>query len=371
VAQNFGTTNEAKIMRTLTWAMSEYYIDNLADEVKKGLKETALRGLHNGGYAPFGYDVIDQKYVINEIEAEYVRRMFQAAANREGFVPLLKEMEDRGINGKGGKPLKYCRIHQMLSNEKYTGVYLYYPNGGKRGEGRNEENAIRIDNAIPAIIDKNLFWEVQDVMSKRKQTGKKAGYLCSGLVYCECGAKMHGMKSSSKNYEYFNYYCSAKCGATGVKMADVDSAATNYLRELLSDDNQKQIAASLHRFHAGEKNKTDDFNKAIKKRMDEKQKEYDTLMNNLKSGVLPAPVVESIGQQMEELLSEIEALRETPPPRDFTTEQITAWLEALKTVADDKAMRLLIERIDVISKTEFSITSTLGAVLGEIGCANT
>ena len=72
VSQDFGNTKESKIMRSLVWAMSEYYIDNLAEETKKGLKESALKGLHNGGYAPFGYDVVDRKYVINPLEAAYV-----------------------------------------------------------------------------------------------------------------------------------------------------------------------------------------------------------------------------------------------------------------------------------------------------------
>lgn len=72
-AQDFGTSNEAKIMRALMWSLSEYYLDNLSSEVKKGHKETALKGLHNGGVAPFGYDVVEQHYVINELEAAYVK----------------------------------------------------------------------------------------------------------------------------------------------------------------------------------------------------------------------------------------------------------------------------------------------------------
>ena len=49
-------------------------------------------------------------------------------------------------------------------------------------------------------------------------------------------------------------------------------------------------------------------------------------------------------------------------------EQITAWLDALKANPDDKAVRLLIERMDVIrgkEKTEFKVFSTLNSVLGE------
>ena len=83
VGQDFGTSSEAKIMKALMWSMSEYYSDNLASETKKGLRETALKGLHNGGYAPFGYEVVDRRYVINELEAAYVRKMFDCALNRK------------------------------------------------------------------------------------------------------------------------------------------------------------------------------------------------------------------------------------------------------------------------------------------------
>lgn len=369
VAQNFGTTNEAKIMRTLTWAMSEYYLDNLSDEVKKGHKETALRGLHNGGFAPFGYDVVGQTYVVNEFEAEFVKRIFLAAANRQGYTDIVREMNERGIKGKRGKPIKYTQIYEMLRNIKYTGTYVYSPQeGNNRSDRRQKPNAIRIENALPAIIDITLFQEVQRIMEERKQTGKKAGYLCSGLVYSGWGAKMHGMRSTRKGHEYFYFYCSQKCGVPVIRMEEVDKVAVLYLKELLSIENQQKVATALSQYHAGEKNRVEDFNKVIKKRIDDKQKEYDSLMSNLKAGTLPPKVIESIGQQMQELQDEIEALRETPAPRDFTVEQITAWLEALKAAADEKAIHLLIERIDVNNKTDINIASTLKSVLGNTGC---
>ena len=49
VAQDFGNSKEAKIMRALMYSLSEYYIDNLAEETRKGLKETALKARHTGG----------------------------------------------------------------------------------------------------------------------------------------------------------------------------------------------------------------------------------------------------------------------------------------------------------------------------------
>ena len=369
VAQDFGTSKEAKIMRTLVWSLSEYYIDNLAEETKKGLKETALKGLHNGGYPPFGYDVVNQKYVINELEAAYVRKIFEAASQRKGFTEIIEEMEQCGIRGKRGKPIRYTQIYEMLRNEKYTGVYIYSPQEeADRGDRRDKPHAIRVENALPIIIDKAQFMEVRRIMEGRKQTGKKAGYLCSGLVYCECGAKMHGRVSRRKGHEYHYFSCSKRCGRPAVRMEEVDRAALNYLHDLLSSRNQDRITLALLRYQAEQPERLADFQKVLNKKIDDKQKQYDTLMKNLSSGVLPEEVVADIGEQMKSLKEQIACLKATKPPKDFTVDQIKAWLAALKANPDDKAVHLLIERINIKNKTEINIQSTLTSVLREIGC---
>ena len=373
VAQDFGATKEGKIMKALMWSLSEYYLDNLAVETRKGLKETALKGLHTGGVPPFGYDIVNKQYVINELEAGYVRRIFDAAANRQGFTRLIEEMEAAGITGKRGRPIRYPSIYEMLRNEKYTGTFVYSPvEETRRTERRAKPNAIRIENALPAIISKAKFMEVQRIMNARKQTGKKANYLCSGLVYCRCGAKMHAQKSVRKGHEYHYYICSKKCGAPSVRMEAVDAAAVRYLHDLLSDANQKRIADALREYQAGEGGRMEEFKSALQVRITAKQNEYTALLKNLSSAALPPEVVQDIGDQMQAIKSEIAVLEQTEPPKDFTVDTIKAWLNSLKAVPDEKAIHLLIERIDIIGNTggddDFHISSTLKTVLGENGC---
>lgn len=369
VAQDFGNSAEAKIMRALMWSFSEYYVDNLANETRKGLKENALKGLHNGGVAPFGYDIIDKHYIINELEAEYVRRIYDAALHRKGFKDIIQELSECGITGKRGKPIKYTQIYEMLRNEKYTGVYTYsVEEEKKRADRRSKPNAIKIENALPIIIDKATFEEVQKIMSNRKQTGKKAGYLCSGLVYCECGEKMHGMKSERKGHIYYYFSCSKKCGVPSVRMEKIDEAAKKYLHELLSTENQVKIFKALRAYKGGEYERLQDFNKILKNKISEKQTKYNNLLANLSTGALPAPVVASIGKEMQSLQTEIECLKNTEPPKDYSAEAVSNWLEAIRTAPDQDAIHLLIERIDIKNKTVFNIQSTLKTVLSEIGC---
>ena len=373
-AQDFGNTKEAKIMRALMWSLSEYYIDNLAEETRKGLREKALKGLHTGGYAPFGYDVSEGKYIVNELEAMYVRRIFDAALHREGFTALIEEMERAGIRGKRGKPLKYPQIYEILRNEKYTGVYLYSPIEEKdRSKRREKPNAIKIENALPEIISKAKFTEVQRIMDGRKQTGRKANYLCSGLVYCQCGAKMHGMTSKRKGHEYPYFTCSQHCGASVVRMEEVDRAAVEYLQELLSDENQLAIAEALRQYQAGSGFRMKEFKAVLRQRIQDKQRQYSALMDNLSSGELPPEILSDIGEKMKQLKAEITALEHTEPPKDFTAETIRNWLESIKAAPTAEAVRLLIERIDVNpnpekEKTAFNIQSTLKTVLRKNGC---
>lgn len=373
-AQDFGTSKESKIMKALVWSMSEYYIDNLSEETKKGHRETALKGLHNGGCAPFGYDVIDQKYVINQFEAGYVRRIFDAAQNKIGFKEIISEMDEAGIKGKRGKPIRYTQIYEILRNEKYVGTYKYSITEEKnRSDRRTKPNAIKIENAFPAIIEKAQFEKVQKVMDERKQTGRRAKYTCSGLVFCQCGAKMHGFTSKRKGHEYRYFKCSANCGVPVVRMEEVEDAAIKYLKELLSGENQLLIADSIRRYQAGTGGRMIEFKAALKKRINEKQSQYDTLMQHLSSASLPPEIAADVGHQMLTIKKEIDVLKNTEPPKDFTAEMIQSWLESIKAAPNEEAVNLLVEHIDTKydpekEKTVFNIQSTLKTVLRNIGC---
>lgn len=376
VAQDLGESKESRLLlRPLIWSLSEYYSENLAFETRKGLKETALKGLHTGGVAPFGYDVVDQRYVINPIEAHYVHKLFDAARAGSGFTAILDEMRTAGIKGKRGAEIKYTQVYEMLRNEKYTGTYIYSPEEEKdRDARRSKPNAIRIEDAFPAIISREDFDAVQKILKGRKNVGQKQYYLCGGLVYCACGAKMHAMRSTRKGHTYYRYYCSKKCGAHGIDMAEVDSAALAYLRELLSPETSKDIADAMRRYEAAQGVSMGEFKEALAERIRTKRLEYNNLMDSLARSSLPTAVINSIGQRMEVLQNEIDVLEHTEPPQDYTPDLIDGWLEKIKNAPTEQAIKLFIERIETCpsedgkTTTVSNIYSTLSAVVGKTGC---
>lgn len=91
------------------------------------------------------------------------------------------------------------------------------------------------------------------------------------------------------------------------------------------------------------------------------------MLKDFSAGMLPPAVVADTGQRMQEIKTEIETLDQITPPPDYTPDYIKNWLDSLKNEPDEKAVHLLIERIDRIStedgKTAFNVTSTLKAIL--------
>ena len=129
----------------------------------------------------------------------------------------------------------------------------------------------------------------------------------------------------------------------------------------------------MRNYKAGEEDRIKDFKAILNRKIREKQNEYDTILSNISKINWAPNDLEEFQRRMHDIKAQIEVLKATEPPKDYTVEQIKAWLESLKKQPDRDAVRLLIERIDVISdgekeKAAFNIQSTLKAVLGEIGC---
>ena len=59
-------------------------------------------------------------------------------------------------------------------------------------------------------------------------------------------------------------------------------------------------------------------------------------------------------------------MKKTEPPEDYTVDTIKAWLQSIKEASDEKAIHLLIAKIEAKREkdnTDFNIESTLKSVL--------
>lgn len=213
-----------KLLYGIMATINQYYIDNLSNEVLKGLKENALKSYYNGGKPCLGYKIVDKKYVIEESEAVIVKKIFQMAADGYGYNTIIKELNARGYKTKAGNNFGKNSLYDLIQNERYKGVYIF--NKRVKRNSQNKRNnrkykdpseIIRIENGCPPIVSKEL-WDRANAarkMTARLSTNAKNNYLLSGLVYCgECGSKMHG----NPRKKGANGYCTYRCNCQATKL---------------------------------------------------------------------------------------------------------------------------------------------------------
>ena len=121
---------------------SEFYSAELSQKVRRGNRESRMKGLYTGGYVIFGYKVIEKKYVIDENEAKIVRRIFEDASNGKTYPQICKELNEEGITHRG-KKFDMQFIFKLLHNKKYIGII--------------ETNGEVFTNIVPAITTEELF----------------------------------------------------------------------------------------------------------------------------------------------------------------------------------------------------------------------
>lgn len=222
----------------------------------------AKAGYHTGGKPALGYrvqhDILPSGeqgpgyLVIDEDEAVIVRRIFTEYASGRSYKAIIDGLNADGIRTKRGSAYGSNSLHDLLKNEKYIGtlVYgskVYRPDGSRNSHSPEGTDVVRIEGAIPAIIDKDTFRKVQERMAINKheqggRPGEVRSYPLRGKVFCgECGAAMHVRTSKGpKNGDpYFYYACSRKknkheqCPNKPIRADELEQLVIEHVRAIL------------------------------------------------------------------------------------------------------------------------------------------
>ncbi len=207
VTQPIDDSPEGRILESLIEAMDEYYSENLALEVKKGMLENALKGKHTGGGKLLGLSVDDEGYYYPDDSAPIIYRIFKEYADGVPKTQICERLNREGYRNQYGRPFRVRTITDLLQNEKYIGNFIY---------NHTQTEIIRLEGIIKnPIIDEDLWDRVQKL---RKDAGKpkhrKRKYLMTGKMRCGiCGFTYCGSggKKKNKNGEMAAYYkCQGK-----------------------------------------------------------------------------------------------------------------------------------------------------------------
>jgi len=308
---------ESIILESVLEAMSEYYSKNLAREVNKGMRETALKGLHTGGCPPLGYDVDPdtKKLVINQREAVAVRLIFKMYNEGFGYDKIVHELNLQGFKTKKNVRFGKGSLGAIIKNEKYTGVYIFNKSnskdidGKRNGRDKDDTEIIRVEGAIPAIISKEEFEIARDKKNSRRRsfpnyTSKEIYLLTSKIVCGECGGSFIGNRNKcgrSKSL-YVTYRCVTRKSKHGCSNKDIrrEYIETFVLKSLANYIyNDKLIPKLVESYREYQMERNSEFIrkcKGVKERLDAVKKDID----NLVVLIVKMPTSESLANKLNE-----------------------------------------------------------------------
>ncbi len=230
----FESTSQGKFMLSIAFGQSKYYVDNLAENTKRGLRQKVRRG-ECPGRAPLGYinDVRTKTIVVDKRRAPLIVKALELyTAGDKRLRDIADFLASKNVKTNGGLPLKKDQIAKMLTNPFYYGHFRY------AGE-------VHVGKHTP-IISKKLFDEVQTVFERRrhKRTTKQnePKPLC-GLLRCgSCNMMITGesqvKRQKNGNIHHYTYYhCTKKrkntprCPESHIRQEILDEQLSSLLNE--------------------------------------------------------------------------------------------------------------------------------------------
>ena len=211
ITEHADDTPTGKLLEAIIESVDEFYSENLAQEVTRGMREAASRGFWVGSRTPYGFNRIMVQDGAKErptLEPDpdasrVVKRIFHMAEAATGMLHIARTLNDEGIASPAGKLWSKNGIHFILRNEVYTGTLVWGANAKDNAE------PVRVEKAFPAIISKTRFRRVNRLMRSRapKVTHPRrvaSSYLLSGLVKCRaCKRAFSGQDAKSGKFSYY------------------------------------------------------------------------------------------------------------------------------------------------------------------------
>lgn len=271
VEDGIDSSKEAgKLMISVLSAVAEIERENIRVQTMEGRMQKAREGKWNGGFAPYGYKLVDSRLQVNEEEAEAIRIIFDQYVNTDiGANGVAKYLENHGIrkiprqNGKN--PLfDASLIRKIIKNPVYCGKIAYGRRKIEKVHGtRNDyhlvkqEDYLLVDGLHEPLVSEEVWEQAQQKMERytkkyenvNRQKNEKI-HMLSGIIKCPvCGIGMYGNKSikhkkdGSRYHDFLYYGCKHRHMIRGhkcdyrkqVNEELIDSAVAEVIKKLVSN----------------------------------------------------------------------------------------------------------------------------------------
>lgn len=236
ITQAFDTsTSMGKLTLNMLLSFAQFEREVSSERVRDKIRASKAKGLWTGGVPKLGYDIKDKKLVINPVEAEQVRSIFEGYLQCGSLAELEKFAEIKGFKHKdwitnkgeqrGGKPFKISALHRLLHEKLYLGM-IENKRTGQAFKGQHE-----------AIISKELWEKVQaklkDNDNSSNHTRNRNNNLLTGKLF-DANGTIFTNQVNSKNKATKRHYYSIK--GLFLSTEQLDKLAKDAIIEILNSN---------------------------------------------------------------------------------------------------------------------------------------
>jgi site-specific DNA recombinase len=343
VTERFDTsTPMGRMVLHMIATFAQFERETIALRTKDKVSASRRRGMWTGGRPVLGYDVVNKRLVVNEVEAEQVRAIFQLYLELGGSVAVVEELRLLGIANKrwskadgvetGGAAFDKNVLAGLLKNPLFVGCVRA---GDEVVEGEHE-----------GIVERSVWDAVQARLSAQApsegaRATKRSSALLSGIARCKCGAAMTPTTSKGRARTYNYYACAravkqgkAACPGSRVPAGQLEQFVVEQVRAIgrkpevleaaiAADRNERdadraKLVAELGELRVGRGRHVGD---------------RDRLIAAIGAGKAPASVMAKVGE-LDELVAEADG-RISGLERDLAALSGTSDIEALKAALEE------------------------------------
>lgn len=198
VTQSFNTTSSmGRLTLNVLLSFAQFEREVIGERVRDKIAASKRRGLWMGGTVPLGYRNENKRLVVEDGDADLVRRIFRLYLDLGSVGAVVKALDAEGVRTRKDHRFGVGATAQILSNRTYLGEISW-----QREVHKAEHEP---------IVDAETFTAVQDKLAasaiRRREPARNRVFILAGLLHDDAGNHMSPSHANKKGVRY-RYYVS-------------------------------------------------------------------------------------------------------------------------------------------------------------------
>ena len=167
---------DSELRLTIMSSLAQEEIRKLSERVKFGYQRSVEKGVVAGSNNILGYRKNKGKLVIDEEQAEIIRKIFELYVYEGiGTTKLSFELYNTyGFQNSKGNPIHPANIRDIIRNPKYKGYYcankgvsLDYVTKKRKANPKEKWIVYQDNDSVPPIVSEELWEKANEILDKR------------------------------------------------------------------------------------------------------------------------------------------------------------------------------------------------------------